>query len=293
VLATSLRYLGDLNGALDAVREARRAMEESEDDDARFNLISVLWREGVILGEDDGISLNRPREAAAVLRRAFDLAEEFARKDQSDYSSRARLAMAGRELGDILRHSDARGALEAYDLARHRLGEIKNNPKARRDEVWLLAGSSYALRSMRRFDQAGERIDRAFATLREIKEYPAERIEPGEQVAAAIRALGDHQAGTGRVAVALGTYQGLLEKVLAAKPQPEANLRHANSLSRIYQRLSELARRNGRKDLASAMAKRRFELWRHWNRKLPENNFVLRQMAAVEIRAPRSTLVPS
>ncbi|HSP69447.1 MAG TPA: serine/threonine-protein kinase, partial [Bryobacteraceae bacterium] len=181
LIADSLRYSGDLEGALQAIQEARVHIEKAVfpgEALRRQNVFNVLWREGVILGQDDNISLERPAEAAGVLQQAFDLTEEGAQKDPNDASIRILLASAARELGRILLHSDLRRALGVYDQALVRIREVRNNAKARRSESLLLAGSSYVLRGLHRSAEARERIDKAFSLLRETKDYPGDRIEP-------------------------------------------------------------------------------------------------------------------
>jgi hypothetical protein len=44
--------------------------------------------------------------------------------------------------------------------------------------------------------------------------------------------------------------------------------------------MAVLYRRIGRPDRAAAFESRRLELWRQWDGKLPNNPFVLRQIAA-------------
>lgn len=283
IVANALRQMGDLDGALKAIREARAILEAQSysDETARaFSLNAVLWREGVILGEDGDISLERPTEAIAALEQAYDLAEGVASKDPNDWTSRNRVGSAGRELGDILRHRDPQRALAIYDHAILRLGEIANSAKARRDQSLVLAGSSYALRRLHRNSEAKQRIDAAIALLRETKDFPADRISPGGEVDTALRALADYQAGIGQPERAAGIYRELLDKVMASKPNPETDLRDANNLSAIYQALAGLDRRTHHPGQAKALDARRLELWRHWDRKLPDNPFVHRQLAA-------------
>jgi serine/threonine protein kinase len=280
VLANATRFGGDLEGALQAVREARAlALETAVPDDSirTLNLAAALWREALILGELNNINLDRAAEAVPLLEKAFDLAEGLAAKDPDDYSSRSYVAMAGTELGDILRDRDPRRALGLYDRTRSRVAEIKDNAKARRDEVWLLAGSAYALRRLRRPDEAGQRIDTAFAILRSLGDYPVENVSLGEAVDAALRARGDHYADTGQTAAAIATYEELLQKALASEPRPQTDLRHANGLSRIYRDLASLYHRSDDKARADALDQRRLELWQYWDRKLPNNPFVRRQ----------------
>jgi tetratricopeptide (TPR) repeat protein len=240
----------------------------------------VLWREGVILGQVDDISLDRPSEAIAVLQQAFDLTEEWAQKDPNDSSSRILLASAGRELGRILLHRDGRRALALYDQALLRIREVKNNAKARRAESLLLAGSSYALRALHRSAEAQQRIDQAFSLLRETKDYPADRIDPDNEVDAALRAFGDNLAEIGQPQRAAEVYQELLDKIVAFKPDPQNDLKHATKLSRTYEALASLDRRNGHAEDAATLEARRLEIWRHWQSKLPNSPFVLQQIAA-------------
>jgi hypothetical protein len=54
-------------------------------------------------------------------------------------------------------------------------------------------------------------------------------------------------------------------------------------LSRIYRSMAALQRRNERIDLAAGLDARRLELWQHWDRKLPGNAFVHRQIAAIRV----------
>jgi hypothetical protein len=110
--------------------------------------------------------------------------------------------------------------------------------------------------------------------------YPAEKIDQGSEAYKTLCALADHEAETGNVARAIEVYQELLDQVGAASPKPESILQHAVHLSRIYAAKATLHRRAGQADLASALEARGLELWRHWERKLPNNPFVLRQLAA-------------
>jgi tetratricopeptide (TPR) repeat protein len=283
LLADLTRISGDLDGALQAIREARTILEGTDytsERRGRNSLFLVLWREGVILGGGHGLSLNRPMEAIAALQRAFDVIEEWAESDPNDASIRILFDQAGRELGAILRDRDPQRALRVYDHALRRLGEVKNNPRARQGEAGLLAGSSYALRRMNRASEAKKRIDAAFSLLRETKDYPAGRIDTDSEVEPALRALADHHAETGQPVRAAEVYEELLDKILASKPDSGNDLRRATKLSRIYEALAGLHRRNHQSDRAEAVSSLRRNLWRQWDRKLPNNAYVRRQLQA-------------
>lgn len=284
ILANALRYRGDLEPALETIRQARAQLENDAEVEVgrKVNLIIAVWREGRILGEEDDISLERPREAAAALETAFDMSDEIVRRDAADYIGRMRLVGAARNLADILRHTDPKRALAIYDYALARSREVKNE-EAMRDQARMLAGSSYALRSLHRTAEAKQRIEAAFDLLRQLKSYPAPSLVLGQEPAVVLRALADHDAETGRVADAVRTYREILDKSLASHPAPEIDLRDANSLSIIQQRLAMLERRTGDRSAAAELDRARREMWLKWQRNLPNNGFVRRRLAEVPL----------
>ena len=249
-LANALRLQGDLNEALKAIREARAAVDQvaGTDSEQMFNRYGMLLREGFILGEDRGISLERPADAIVPLREALEMQEAGARRDPNDYTSRTRVGTTGRELGDILRWREPREALAVYDIALGRLGEIANNVKARRDTALVLAGSAYALRRLDRPAEAKRRIDEALAILAATKDYPAERIAFDNEVYTVLLALADHHADEGQLAQAIDEYTGLLAKVMETKPEVETDLKEAVNLSLLFEGLARLHRITGGTD---------------------------------------------
>src|SRR5262249_53747505 len=118
----------------------------------------------------------------------------------------------------------------------------------------------------------------------DVHDYPAKSVVMGESIDMALRALGDHYADAGQTADAIRTYEDLLEKVKASNPQPETDLRHANSLSRIYFDLANLYRRAGQSSQADTLDQQREALWRGWNEKLPNNAFVQRHLSPARSR---------
>ncbi len=155
-------------------------------------------------------------------------------------------------------------------------------------QVYLLAGSSYALRRLGRPAEARERLDRAFASLKELGSIRRTKIEAGSEVERALSALADHEAETGNVAGAIELYQDLLDRLAAWRESGDQPGHYAVDLSRIHRSMAALQRRNGRADLAAAMDARRLELWRHWDRKLPNNPFVLTHFFTSEGRSDRA-----
>jgi len=285
LLADLTRISGDLEGSLQAIHEARALLEgvdHTTEWQRRQSWFLVLWREGVILGGGNGLNLNRPQEAIVALQQAFDVIEDWAESDPNDTSIRILFDQTGRELGTVLRDRDPERALRIYDRALQRLAEVKNNLRSQRAQAGLLAGSSYALRRLNRASEAKSRIDSAFRLLRETKDYPARSIDTDSEVEPAFRALADHYADAGQPVRAAESYQALLDMILASNPDPLNDLRRAAKLSRIYEALARLHSRNRQPERAEAAATERRNLWRQWNRKLPNNNYIRRQLASAE-----------
>jgi tetratricopeptide (TPR) repeat protein len=282
LLANAMRQAGDLEGALSSIAEARIIAETTTFPNPMAKALSmytILWRQGQILGADEGVSLGRTKDALEPLQMAFDLMEQQAAKDPNDATSRGRLASAARQLGDVLRHSDPQRALAVFDIALMRQRELKNNVQARREVARLLARSSYPLRSLHREAEAKARIDAAFELIRGTKDYPPEKVELGEVVEMVIRARGDQEAARGQRERAIATFQGLNNLVMASNPHPETDLRQALDLSRIDETLAALYRKAGQTAEADKLNRFCLELWRNWDHKLPANPFVQRQLA--------------
>src|SRR5579864_2945129 len=290
VLATAIKYVGDFQGALEAIREARSEWEKYRHYEtdlperywppyARLALSAVRSQEGLILSEDGGVDLNQPREAAILFREAFDAAEENARNEPKGYNSRGRLAEDGLYLGNALRHSSPKQALEVYDHSLMRIREVPSNIQERRQEASLLAASSYAARWLHREGDAREKIDAAFRLLRETKDYPSETIKLGSETDNVVRALADHYVKTGELNQAIEVYRDLRGRIMKSNPDLQNDLLSAAQISRLDGALSVLLRRVGRSDEAGSLDQNRLDLWRLWNRKLPNNPFVQRQIA--------------
>jgi tetratricopeptide (TPR) repeat protein len=288
MLAGALMYSGDFEGALDAIHESQNQLEQlrRENSNRWYNaliLSQTRCREGLILGEDGGVNLNHPLEAAVPLQEAFDVLEQLAQNDAKDYEVRSAMATAGHHFGDVLRYSNPRRALEVYDRSIVRVREVPNDVAARRAETLLIAGSSYPARWIHREKDAKDRIDVAFRLLNETKDYPTEIIDAGSEADTAMRALADHYAETGQIEQSLETYQELFRKIMASNPDPQNDLLNSVYVSRLHVSLATLLRRMGRKDQAEPLEASRLKLWECWNRKLPNNPFVRRQLEAARL----------
>ena len=243
------------------------------------NFSQALVYEGRILGDESGISLGRPEEAVKALERAWRLADGLVHQDSNDHNDRGTLAMAGIPLAGTLRRIDEARSLVVYDHTLSHLADIRDDVHLQTYAVRLLVGSSYPLRNSGRTAEARQRLDDAFQRLRVMNHYPAAKVDPGSEVAEAFRALADHEAETGNIPHALQVYQELLDRIGAAKPEPESSLDDATELSNVYAAMAAVQRRAKRADLAAALNARRLEIWRRWEQKLPGNAYVLRQIA--------------
>ena len=275
------RYQGDLDGALEAAREATRLLEPSPTETRVARMMAyvlALAREGWILGEPDAISFGRTAEARDRLQRAFEIADVFVHKDPNDEATRSRLYLAGGPLGDLLRRSDPASALAVYDHTLADMNAVRSKFLQLR-AIDLLTGSSYALRRLGRRADARERLDRAFATLRDLRLYPSPKVEAGSEADGALRALADYEADTGNVSGAVQLYDDLRERLVANGVPPDSTLMTSLAFSQLYEAIAALHRRQGRADLASAQDDDRLALWRGWDRKLPNNRFVAGQLS--------------
>ena len=116
--------------------------------------------------------------------------------------------------------------------------------------------------------------DKALRVLRESGDYPSARIAIDSEAAVVLRAMADHDAAIGRVQQAIAGYERLIESVLAASPDVDNDIRHAYSMSLLYESLAKLHRRTGAAERANEVDAKVRSLWEHWNRKLPNNPIV-------------------
>src|SRR5579883_1818844 len=282
ILADSLRFSGDLDGALQAITEARIRVERAVsigESMRRSNLYNVYWREGTILGQDGNISLDRTADAIAALRCARDIMEQSAKLDPNDSRSRILVGTSTRELGPLVNRGDPIAALALYEQALSRLREVKNNDETRQLEAVLLARSSYSLRRLHRPAEARARIETAIRQMRDLKQYSEDRMNPTTDGETVMVAWGDQFAETGQPERAAEIYRQLLKAIDAFHPDRN-DLTVAIRLSRIYETLADLDRRTGNADEARSLAQKRLDLWQTWSKKLPASAFVLRQQAA-------------
>ena len=101
-----------------------------------------------------------------------------------------------------------------------------------------------------------------------------------------MRALADEYAETGQTAKAVAAYQELLDKLMAWKPDLKNDLRDATCISRTWTALAAPLRRTGHTGEAGRLEAQRTALWNHWNGRLKNAQFLLRQsLSQVATRA--------
>jgi tetratricopeptide (TPR) repeat protein len=149
-----------------------------------------------------------------------------------------------------------------------------------RKRALLFANSSSALLLLHRYHDAKQRIDESLAILRETKDYPADQIKLDSEAYVTLSAWADYEARIGDSGHAIQVYEQLLTCVMASDPAPSADLRDAPRLSRLYDRLAQLYRHTGNAGRAADLQSRRLRLWQDWDRSLPGNIFIRRELAA-------------
>ncbi len=280
ILANSLRLTGDLEGALTMVTEARSIVQSSDSlqRDGGSALYAILCRQGGILGEPGAISLGRPKDAVEPFQTALNLEERLARADPNDAESRIKLATPARQLGDVLTVLDPPRAPAVFEHALLRLREIRNNVKARREEIRMLSHYSYALWGLGRNADAANAIAASFQLLRATGDYPAQRFKLGGEGAETTSAQADYLAATGEPQRALEIYRELTAGILASDQHVGDDLVQANTFSRMCAAMSQLARRTGHAAEAKELDQRRRELWQGWAGRIPASAFVKKQL---------------
>ncbi len=277
VVSRTLRSAGRLEEGLAAAQEAVRVLTPPEGKQ-RFTSLSeysiALQEQAKVLGQD---GLGRTKEALELFEQAFRVSEELLRQDPKNARSLLGHAIYAVDLADVLRYTDPRRAVAVYDSGLRSLASIKDNSRARRKEAETLAHSTYPLRKLGRGAEAHARLDAAFTRLKDLKMYPSEEVRLVSELDHALRAEAELEADRD-VRHGIELYQQLLTRILASKPEPETSLERANEFSTLYEAMASLHRRAGQVPEAAALEERRLEIWRTWDRKLPKNAFVLRQL---------------
>jgi serine/threonine protein kinase/tetratricopeptide (TPR) repeat protein len=284
VVARAELARGQLDEALAAAHQASQSLERFADETVtrKIQYALALIREAEILAHPSRINLGRPHEAIPLVEKAFAMTDEVASRDPGESTSRLQLPLSGSLLAVLIRDADPARALAICDRVLLRAGELKNNTLARLAEVGALTDSSYPLRALHRNAEAHARLNTAFAKLAEAKQYPGAPVTLRSEAAEALSALADDESARGNPAHAADIHQKMVDQVLAAGPKVETDLADAAEVSRLFGLQAALDRRAGRTAEAAALDERRNQLWQRWEKALPGNAFVARQLASAQ-----------
>lgn len=277
-LARTLRAAGDLDAAQAAARRAGNLLRPPPGQKNKWatSYGMALATEGEILGDERGVSLGRRAEAIRLLDMSYSMARDGLRVDPGDAIVRVAAAARAIRLAGVLLETNPARSLGLYGEARRMLAELRDNPKARRDEVRALAGSAEALRLMSRAPEARQDLDEAFRLLRELKLYPAQVYSLTSEAASAIRAQAELHIALGNPRAAVEAYRQLLEPAVRAKT---VGLEAAVAASALYMGMARAQRAAGDAAGAAATAALHVELWEKQDRRLPGNAFVQKHLA--------------
>jgi len=279
-LAMVLRRNGELEQALTLLREARGIYDKAEYPDERTRMMAtytILSREGLLLGEDESVSLGRGAEGVVPMIAARDLSEKWVAMDANDVSSRDRSAKMARVIGDIQRHKDPKAALATYDLGIQRSREVRN-VVGRHDEARLLAKSSHPLRRLGRAEEGRRRLDQSLEILRALGDYPPPAKSMAGEVDTVMRELAEHERETGNPKRAREVYEELLRWLEERGQGAPKTLLMANDLSRLYAAMEKTYEALSVSTEVEKFRAKRLQIWTDWDRKLPGNSYVTRQL---------------
>lgn len=283
VLARIQRRTGDLDAALATIRETTRGEPAPLMDKTSVNLVRryrlALAVEGAILFSTHGASLGLAREALEPLEKAARIGEELVARNPNDALIRMAVSTDLYRLADALNGSDPERAIALLESAAVTLDRVEDNKRSIREQVKCRAAAAEALVRLGRKDAARRHLDSAFSLLGKLGTYPAKRIELCEEACLTLRARGRFESETGRLAEAAGTFRELLAAFQDADAKPERSLDQSLDYAEIQSALAGVLDRSGDAAGSAEMLARRNALWREWERKLPGNGFVRRQLS--------------
>lgn len=284
--ANASRFVGELQEGLTAIQESReiigREMKANPNNASlKLRFATALWREGCILAEYDAPSLGQTEPAIQNFSQAMDYAAQVARLNPRDTVSRLYVGTHAWKLGSLLADQDPARALAIYDQGLTSLEEMPPGRATREAYIiHLLARSTYCLRALKRPSDVDRRLNKSYELLKQIKAYPADKIEFNRPAEITLRAHADNEASLGRVQHAISLYEEILQKMDAWGSKPFESLEVANHYSVTYEGLARVHRQNHDLRAAQAIDAKRRELWTSWDAKIPNNPFVKRVLAA-------------
>ncbi len=278
-----LRYAGELEQAAPVLNEALGELERvPRSKRQQVELSAVLYYIGLVNSDSESLGLDRPAVAIPALERSAATSRELMAADPKDHNARVDFAQSELRLASLMTPERPASAAPLFDGV---LEVMRAEPEGSflRDEYLIRAAaeSTYALRKMGRTAEARRRLAEIRGTFFR-ERSPENAILTGTSPAEAVlRAEADMDAAGGDMQKGVATYLLLLRK-FQAYCRPDDSIVDAMALSIKLGRLSQLYVQSG--DIATARdyAAQRAAVWQHWNAKLPNHLFIIRQLLAAQ-----------
>ncbi|MBL8218622.1 MAG: serine/threonine protein kinase [Bryobacterales bacterium] len=278
-MASTLRYVGGLNEALEMAREGRQVIEQRYGKEAALSigraLVWALYQEARVLGSREGISLGRTTEAQALLEQSLVLGRKLVQSDAEDTATRNNLASAAGELALLRLESDPAAALALYEEAAKRRSELPAQHVGHADQFHMMAGAVRALARLGRTTEASDRLEELLRLLQDRKAYPGP-VSPGSFAASALRAKAELEEFRGNREVASREWTEIAAGFEKGNVRADGDLLWAVMFSEVYRALARL--QDGER--ATEWREKDRAIWAQWARKLPSNGFVEGQLRA-------------
>ncbi|MEO8028445.1 MAG: serine/threonine-protein kinase, partial [Bryobacteraceae bacterium] len=278
---TFLRYDGQLERAVATLEQAISIIAAVPAGKQQKRELSVaLYYLGITKGEVNALSLGQYGEASAILDRRLQLCREMLAADPLDQDARQDLSQGEIKQAKIVNRTDPARALVLFDEAFRSMSAAPET-LARRDNylILALAESTFSLRMLGRHAEILQR----FAQIRKILgplDPKTANFGPTGTLESYLRAEAEEDVASGRLSKAIAIYRMMLDKFAADGYRPREDLADGLGQSLALTRLAELYQLAGDEEQSGRVSAQREELWRMWNRRLPDNSFVMRELEA-------------
>jgi hypothetical protein len=286
--ASFLRYGGQLEQSVALFEEALRTLEKlPEGKRQQTELSAVLYYIGLVNSESDSLGLDRPAAAIPALQRSAAASRKLMAADPKDHNARVDFAQSEIRLANVLGQTHPASAVPLFDEVWEVMRAEPEGSFLRAEYmIRAAAESTYALREIGRIAEAQRRLAQVRAMFFR-NEPPESMLITGYNAGEALlRAEADMDAAAGNPQKAVAMYLLVLRKFEARGYRPRESLTDALALSRRQARLTQLSRQAGDASSTGLYATERVALWQGWSGRLPNNPFVLRQLADAQKTLP-------
>jgi hypothetical protein len=207
--------------------------------------------------------------------------------DPKDHNARVDFAQSEIRLANVLGQTHPASAVPLFDEVWEVMRAEPEGSFLRAEYmIRAAAESTYALREIGRIAEAQRRLAQVRAMFFR-NEPPESMLITGYNAGEALlRAEADMDAAAGNPQKAVAMYLLVLRKFEARGYRPRESLTDALALSRRQARLTQLSRQAGDASSTGLYATERVALWQGWSGRLPNNPFVLRQLADAQKTLP-------